>query len=233
LTPRRCERSWRPQTEGAGRGARGDVDRRAPAAGRPRRDRPAGRGAVSGRHGHVAGRDRGGGGPAGDRRGVQRHAEVPVCPPGLAPISFGPAALEALKKRKDPVVSWYLDMGLVGSYWGAERKYHHTAPINMIYALREPCVHCRVRAGGAVRPASAQPPGLGRRRGDDGPFDGRSEAERLPMLNAIRIPDGADDKRVRRRVAQGLRHRDGAGLGEFAGKVWRIGIMGHASAQEA
>lgn len=62
------------------------------------------------------------------------------CPPGLAPISLNPAALRAPQNRKSPVVSWYLDMGLVGSYWGTERKYHHTAPVNMIYALREACV---------------------------------------------------------------------------------------------
>lgn len=151
------------------------------------------------------------------------------CPPGLAPISLSPAALAKLKNRKSPVVSWYLDMGLVGSYWGAERKYHHTAPINMIYALREALrivaeeglearfqrhrVQHRALVAGleTMGLEMVVPPG-----------------ERLPMLNTIRIPAGADDKRVRAALLRDFGIEIGAGLGEFAGKAWRVGLMGSA-----
>jgi alanine-glyoxylate transaminase/serine-glyoxylate transaminase/serine-pyruvate transaminase len=155
------------------------------------------------------------------------------CPPGLAPISFSPAAMEALNRRKTPVVSWYLDMGLVRSYWGAERKYHHTAPINMIYALREALRiiaeeglearfarhrlnHCALVAGMETMGLQMLVP----------------EAERLPMLNAVRIPAGADDKKIRLALLRNFGIEIGAGLGEFAGKVWRIGLMGHAACRK-
>jgi alanine-glyoxylate transaminase/serine-glyoxylate transaminase/serine-pyruvate transaminase len=152
------------------------------------------------------------------------------CPPGLAPITLGPAALEALRKRNRPVVSWYLDMGLVGSYWGSERKYHHTAPINMIYALREAlriiaeegleARFARHRLNHRALVAGVEAMGL------------RMvvpEAERLPMLNTIAIPDGADDKKVRAALLRSYGIEIGGGLGELAGKVWRVGLMGHAS----
>jgi alanine-glyoxylate transaminase/serine-glyoxylate transaminase/serine-pyruvate transaminase len=155
------------------------------------------------------------------------------CPPGLAPISFGPAAMAALDRRKTPVVSWYLDMAMVRSYWGAARKYHHTAPINMIYALREALriiaeeglearwarhkLHHRALVAGleAMGLAMLVPP-----------------AERLPMLNAVRIPEGADDKRVRAALLQDFGVEIGGGLGPLAGKVWRVGLMGHAACRQ-
>lgn len=150
------------------------------------------------------------------------------CPPGLSPVSFSVAAMEAMKKRKTPVVSWYLDMSMVSDYWGSERKYHHTAPINMIYGFRE-----------ALRIIAEE--GLKRR------FDRHStnhralvagietmglamlvpESERLPMLNTIRIPDGVDDFKVRKALLDDFGIEVGGGLGEFAGKIWRVGLMGH------
>lgn len=150
------------------------------------------------------------------------------CPPGLSPVSFSVAAMEAMKKRKTPVVSWYLDMSMVRDYWGSERKYHHTAPINMIYGFRE-----------ALRIIAEE--GLKRR------FDRHStnhralvagietmglamlvpESERLPMLNTIRIPDGVDDFKVRKALLDDFGIEVGGGLGEFAGKIWRVGLMGH------
>lgn len=155
------------------------------------------------------------------------------CPPGLAPISFGSAALEALRRRKRPVVSWYLDMGLVGSYWGTERKYHHTAPINMIYALRESlrmiaeegleARFARHRLHHRALVAGIEAMGL------------RMvvpEAERLPMLNTIYIPDGADDKKTRGALLRDFGIEIGGGLGEFVGKAWRVGLMGHASCRK-
>jgi alanine-glyoxylate transaminase/serine-glyoxylate transaminase/serine-pyruvate transaminase len=155
------------------------------------------------------------------------------CPPGLAPISFSPAALEALKKRKTPVVSWYLDMGLVGSYWGAERKYHHTAPINMIYALRE-ALRIIAEEGLEARFARHRLNHLALVAGVEtmGLEMLVPEAERLPMLNAIRIPEGADDKKVRLALLRDFGIEIGGGLGEFAGKVWRVGLMGHASCRK-
>ena len=152
------------------------------------------------------------------------------CPPGLAPISFSPAALEALKNRKTPVGSWYLDMGLVGSYWGAERKYHHTAPINMIYALRE-ALRIIAEEGLEARFARHQLNHRALVAGVEamGLQMVVPEAERLPVLNAIRIPEGADDKKIRHALLRDFGIEIGGGLGEFAGKVWRVGLMGHAS----
>jgi len=152
------------------------------------------------------------------------------CPPGLSPISFSDRAMEVLKTRKTPVVSWYLDMSMVSSYWGAERKYHHTAPINMIYGLRE-----------ALRIIAEE--GL-KKRWDRHMLNHRAlvagveamglemlvpEAERLPMLNTIKIPQGADDAKVRKALLNDFGIEIGGGLGDLAGKVWRVGLMGHAA----
>jgi alanine-glyoxylate transaminase/serine-glyoxylate transaminase/serine-pyruvate transaminase len=152
------------------------------------------------------------------------------CPPGLSPVTFSQRAMDALQNRKTPVPSWYLDMGMVGSYWGTERKYHHTAPINMVYALREALriiaeeglqarferhrLHHRALVAGleAMGLRMVVP-----------------EKERLPMLNAVYIPEGADDGRIRKRLLQQFDLEIGGGLGNFAGKVWRVGLMGHAA----
>lgn len=152
------------------------------------------------------------------------------CPPGLSPVSFSEKALAALHKRKRPVASWYLDMSLVGNYWGEERKYHHTAPINMIYGLREALRiiaeeglearfarhlqnHKALVAGVEAMGLSMLVP----------------ESERLPMLNSVVIPDGADDLKVRKTLLENFGIEIGAGLGNLAGKIWRVGLMGHSS----
>lgn len=155
------------------------------------------------------------------------------CPPGLAPISFSPAALEALKSRESPVVSWYLDMGLVGSYWGSERKYHHTAPINMIYALRE-ALRIIAEEGLDARFARHRLHHLALVAGVEtmGLRMVVPEGERLPMLNTIYIPEGADDKKVRAALLREFGIEIGGGLGEFAGKAWRVGLMGHAACRK-
>jgi len=151
------------------------------------------------------------------------------CPPGLAPISFSPAALKTLEARKHPVASWYLDMGLVRNYWGADRKYHHTAPVNMVYALREAL---RIVAEEGIEPRFARHRLNHRALVAGLEAMGLSmlvtEAERLPMLNAVRIPEGADDKKVRATLLRNFGIEIGGGLGPLAGKVWRIGLMGHA-----
>ena len=152
------------------------------------------------------------------------------CPPGLSPISFNAAAMESLKNRKSPVVSWYLDMSMVSSYWGADRKYHHTAPINMIYGLREAL---RIIAEEGLEDRFARHM-LNHRALVSG-IEGMGlsmlvpEGERLPMLNAVQIPEGADDLKVRKALLNDFDIEIGGGLGDLAGKVWRVGLMGHAS----
>ena len=152
------------------------------------------------------------------------------CPPGLSPISFSSAAMEVLKNRKTPVVSWYLDMSMVSSYWGAERKYHHTAPINMIYGLRE-ALRIISEEGLEARfarhilnhralVAGVEAMGLNMLV---------PESERLPSLNTVCIPVGADDLKVRQAFLNDFGVEIGGGLGALAGKVWRVGLMGHAS----
>jgi alanine-glyoxylate transaminase/serine-glyoxylate transaminase/serine-pyruvate transaminase len=155
------------------------------------------------------------------------------CPPGLSPVTFSPAAVKAIENRKSPVPSFYLDMGLMMTYWGSERKYHHTVPINMHYALREALRivaeeglekrfarhwlnHRALVAGVEAMGLSMVVP----------------EGERLPTLNAVRIPEGADDPKVRRALLSEFGIEIGGGLGDFAGKVWRIGLMGHSSSKK-
>lgn len=152
------------------------------------------------------------------------------CPPGLAPISFSDAALRALQNRTAPVVSWYLDMGMVGSYWTAERKYHHTAPINMIYGLRE-ALRIIAEEGLEARFARHRRNHLALVAGVEamGLAMLVPEAERLPMLNTIRIPEGADDLKARKTLLDRFGIEIGGGLGNLAGKVWRVGLMGHAA----
>jgi alanine-glyoxylate transaminase/serine-glyoxylate transaminase/serine-pyruvate transaminase len=152
------------------------------------------------------------------------------CPPGLAPVSFSAAAMKVLENRKTPVVSWYLDLTMIRNYWGGDRKYHHTAPINMIYALREAlrivaeegleARWARHRLNHRALVAGVEAMGLSMLV---------PEAERLPMLNAVTIPDGADDKKVRGALLREFGIEIGAGLGPLAGKVWRVGLMGHSS----
>jgi alanine-glyoxylate transaminase/serine-glyoxylate transaminase/serine-pyruvate transaminase len=152
------------------------------------------------------------------------------CPPGLAPVSFSPGAVEVMGKRRTPIASWYLDMTMVRNYWGAERKYHHTAPINMIYALREAlriiaeegleARFARHRLNHRALVAGIEAMGLEMLV---------PEPERLPMLNAIRIPPGVDDLRVRKMLLGNFGIEIGGGLGELAGKIWRVGLMGHSS----
>ena len=152
------------------------------------------------------------------------------CPPGLASISMSPAAVLAIEGRKTPVTSWYLDMGMVRSYWGAERKYHHTAPINMIYALRE-ALRIIIEEGLEAR--------FDRHRLNHQALVAGIEAmefsmlvpeiERLPMLNAIRIPEGVDDMKVRKTLLDDFGIEIGGGLGDLQGKIWRVGLMGYSS----
>jgi len=155
------------------------------------------------------------------------------CPPGLSPISFSEQALQVLKTRKTPVVSWYLDMGMVASYWGAERKYHHTAPVNAIYGLREAL---RIIAEEGLEARFARH--LLNHRALVAGIEAMGlsmvvpKAERLRTLNTIRIPEGAEDAKVRKALLNEFGIEIGAGLGTLAGKVWRVGLMGHSSTRK-
>jgi alanine-glyoxylate transaminase/serine-glyoxylate transaminase/serine-pyruvate transaminase len=152
------------------------------------------------------------------------------CPPGLSPVSFSARAVEAINKRKSKVQSWYLDMTMVQRYWDAERFYHHTAPITMIYALREALrlVHeegLEARWARHRRNHVALKAGLAAL----GITYAAAEGHQLPMLNAVRIPAGTDDLATRKRLLAEFGIEIGGGLGDFKGKVWRIGLMGYSS----
>jgi alanine-glyoxylate transaminase/serine-glyoxylate transaminase/serine-pyruvate transaminase len=157
------------------------------------------------------------------------------CAPGLGPITLGERALEKVRSRTAPVQSWFMDLNLVLGYWaeGGKRSYHHTAPVNALYGLHEALLmlreegieaswerhrrnHLAFRAGLEALGLQLPVP----------------EPERTPMLNAVAIPEGVDDARVRGRLLQEYDLEIGAGLGALAGKVWRIGLMGYSSRPE-
>ena len=154
------------------------------------------------------------------------------CPPGLAPASLGPRAMEAATKRKTKVQSWYLDVNLLASYWGQDRVYHHTAPISMNYALHEALRlvqeeglenrwrrheqnHRALKAGlnAMGLPIASQ------------------EGHQLWQLNAVTVPEGVDEAAVRKRLLSDFNIEIGAGLGPMKGKIWRVGLMGETSSK--
>jgi len=152
------------------------------------------------------------------------------CPPGLSPVTFSEAALERLRARKHKVQSWYLDVSLLEQYWGADRVYHHTAPITMVYALYEALriVHeegLDARFTRHLRNHQALVAGLEAL----GLKMAVAVEHRLPMLNAVYAPDGVDEAAVRRRLLERSGIEIGAGLGTWKGRVWRIGLMGESS----
>jgi alanine-glyoxylate transaminase/serine-glyoxylate transaminase/serine-pyruvate transaminase len=152
------------------------------------------------------------------------------CPPGLSPISFSSRAVETLKNRKSKVQSWYLDLTSIQSYWGGERAYHHTAPITMVYALREGLrlvleEGLEARFARHITNHKALKAGLTAL----GLQYIAAEGSQLPQLNAVRIPDGVDDVAGRKRLLSDFGIEVGGGLGDYKGKAWRIGIMGHNS----
>ena len=152
------------------------------------------------------------------------------CPPGLAPVSFGPRAIDALNQRKTKVQSWYLDLSMIQRYWGSDRFYHHTAPISMNYALRE-ALAVVAEEGLEARIARHALNGRALHAGlaAMGLSLATVEGHRLPQLTCVKIPDGIDDVTVRRRLLNEWGIEIGGGLGPFKGKAWRIGLMGHSS----
>jgi len=154
------------------------------------------------------------------------------CPPGLAPVSLSPRALDAATRRKSKVQSWYLDVNLLAAYWGQDRVYHHTAPISMNYALHEALRlvldedlehrwrrheqnHLALKAGlkALGLPIASQ------------------EGHQLWQLNAVTVPDGIDEAAVRKRLLAEFNIEVGAGLGPLKGKIWRVGLMGETSSK--
>jgi alanine-glyoxylate transaminase/serine-glyoxylate transaminase/serine-pyruvate transaminase len=150
------------------------------------------------------------------------------CPPGLAPVTFSPAAHDVVRKRKSKVQSWYLDLSLISQYWGESRVYHHTAPINMSYALYE-ALRMVVEEGLEARQARHLLNHRALRAGLEAMGVSYIPTRSLPNLNAVHVPDGADDATVRRRLLGEWGIEIGAGLGPFKGKAWRIGLMGSSS----
>ena len=152
------------------------------------------------------------------------------CPPGLAPLTLSPRAVKVVQERKTKVQSWYLDLTMIMRYWGEERFYHHTAPINMLYAFNEALriideegLHhrwARHRRNAEALWAGLEAMGL------DLPV---AKEHRLPSLTCLSLPEGIEDGQLRRELMERYSIEVGAGLGELKGKVIRIGLMGSGS----
>lgn len=162
--------------------------------------------------------------------GTQKCLSVP---PGLSPITFSSRAMDAVRARRAPPASWYLDVSLVTRYWGADRVYHHTAPISMIYGLHEG-LRLVLEEGvearwdrherlGAKLQASLMEMGFGLLA---------AEGHRLPQLTAAALPPGVDEGAARRRLLEEHGVEVGGGLGAFAGRAWRIGLMGESCRED-
>ncbi len=155
------------------------------------------------------------------------------CPPGLGPFTMGPRAEEKLAARRDKVPNWYLDVSLLNQYWGSDRVYHHTAPVNMNFGMREAL---RLLAEEGLEQAWAR-----HRRNAEALWSGLEsmglvmhapEHLRLPTLTTVRIPDGVDGKAFSQHLLNEHGIEVGGGLGTLAGKIWRIGLMGYNSTPE-
>lgn len=155
------------------------------------------------------------------------------CPPGIAPLTLGDRAIEKLVRRKTPVANWYLDMSLVSRYWGGERTYHHTAPINMNYGLYM-ALKLIAEEGLEARWQRHQEMAdlLWSSLEEMGLTCYVDREIRLPSLTTVCIPDGVDGKAIARRLLTEYNIEIAGGLGELGGKVWRIGLMGFNSRRE-
>jgi alanine-glyoxylate transaminase/serine-glyoxylate transaminase/serine-pyruvate transaminase len=157
------------------------------------------------------------------------------CVPGISPVSFSEQAVNVLKSRKIPVPSWFLDQSLVMGYWSGEgkRSYHHTAPVNSLYALHESLLMLKNEGlENSWARHKQQHKNLAMGLEALGIKFIVPENERLPQLNTVAIPQGVDDVKVRQYLLQEYNLEIGAGLGQFSGKAWRIGLMGYAARNE-
>ena len=155
------------------------------------------------------------------------------CPPGLGPFTMGPRAEAKLAARQDKVPNWYLDVSLLNQYWGSDRVYHHTAPVNMNFGMREAL---RLLAEEGLDNAWAR-----HRRNAQALWTGLEslglemhvpEELRLPTLTTVRIPEDVDGKAFSSHLLNSHGIEVGGGLGVLAGKIWRIGLMGYNSTPE-
>jgi alanine-glyoxylate transaminase/serine-glyoxylate transaminase/serine-pyruvate transaminase len=155
------------------------------------------------------------------------------CPPGLGPFTLGPRAIAKMQRRHSKVANWYLDMSLLSKYWGTDRTYHHTAPINMNYALRE-ALALVAEEGLEARWQRHQEVAklLWEGLAEINLQCHVSEEFRLPTLTTVCVPEGVDAKAVARKLLNEYNIEVGLGLGELAGKVWRVGLMGYNSRKE-
>jgi len=152
------------------------------------------------------------------------------CPPGISPLTVNERAINVMKSRRTRIPSWYLDLTMIEKYWGSERVYHHTAPVSMIYALRE-ALKLIIEEGleerfsrhkENYRYLAEKLEGIGIKYLVE-------EKYRLPTLNSVLIPQGTDDKDVRKKLIEEYGIEIGGGLGNLSGKIWRIGLMGYSS----
>jgi alanine-glyoxylate transaminase/serine-glyoxylate transaminase/serine-pyruvate transaminase len=155
-------------------------------------------------------------------------------PPGLSPVTFSERAVERMRSRTTPVQSWYLDLGLIGAYVGASRTYHHTAPVAMVFAL-----HAGLGAllDEGLESSWARHRAVGERLQRELPELGfellAEEGHRLPQLTSVALPPGADDGTLRKALLTEYGIEVGGGLGEFAGRAWRVGLMGHGARERS
>jgi alanine-glyoxylate transaminase/serine-glyoxylate transaminase/serine-pyruvate transaminase len=155
------------------------------------------------------------------------------CPPGLAPLSFSDKAMAKLSARKTKVPNWYLDLTLIANYWGQNRVYHHTAPVNMLYGLYQALLLILEEGSETVfRRHKESHLALVNGLEELGLTMLVDEPYRLPMLNAVRVPNAVDELSVRQRLRNDFKIEIGGGLGPLAGKIWRIGLMGHTARVE-
>jgi alanine-glyoxylate transaminase/serine-glyoxylate transaminase/serine-pyruvate transaminase len=155
-----------------------------------------------------------------------------ACPPGLSPVSFSPRAIEAIDRRKHKCQSWYLDVSMLKNYYtgGGGRAYHHTAPINMVYALREALLMV-LEEGLEKRVERHREMHTRLRQGLESLGLCYIPKHSLYTLNCVSLPPGVDDATVRRRLLDEYDIEIGGGLGAFAGKAWRIGLMGYGASR--
>lgn len=155
------------------------------------------------------------------------------CPPGISPLTLSSRALEKTLRRKTKVSNWYLDMTLLGKYWGPERTYHHTAPVNMNFALREAlCIVAEEGLAERWERHRANAELLWEGLADLGIECFVNKTVRLPSLTTARVPDGVDAKAVASYLLNTYNIEIAGGLGQLAGRVWRIGLMGYNSRPE-
>lgn len=156
------------------------------------------------------------------------------CPPGASPFTMSPRAIEKLQQRRQKVANWYLDMTLLSKYWGSDRIYHHTAPINLYYALRE-ALRLIAEEGleNCWQRHQKNAEYLWQGLEDLGLTLHVPREFRLPTLTTVRIPEGVDGKAISRQLLTEYNIEIGGGLGELAGKVWRVGLMGFNSRPES